>query len=85
MSGNVWKWVLDTLEPLKSGLDPVNLTWGSGRVFRGGCWEGPAASCGSASRDGSDPSVRVDYLGMQLALSPSQTEAKSETEGRAEP
>jgi len=47
----------------------------SGRVFRGGGWDGSARYCRSALRDGGNPSIRGHGLGFRLALSPSGTSA----------
>jgi formylglycine-generating enzyme required for sulfatase activity len=76
MSGNVWEWCRDTMEwniyeqRKKIGTsaeDPVNL----GRGVRGGSYWYGAGLCRVAHRDNVHPTLRLDYLGFRVVLSPS--------------
>jgi formylglycine-generating enzyme required for sulfatase activity len=58
MHGNVWEWCWDLTDQL-----------GSLRVYRGGCWSGVAAFCGSAIRSRDYPSYRFSIHGFRVALS----------------
>jgi formylglycine-generating enzyme required for sulfatase activity len=73
MHGNVWEWCADWYGDYPKGAvtDPVGPATGSLRVFRGGGWNGEAASCRSAGRGGNGPSFRGGNLGFRLALSSS--------------
>ena len=70
MSGNVWEWVQDiyTSDAYSnhSRNNPVNTGGGSRRVYRGGGWDGFAASARCASRDSSAPGSRSRSLGVRL-------------------
>ena len=59
MSGNVWEW-----------RDNLYTSEGSGRVFRGGCWNFLSRDCRSADRGRIDPAYSDDNLGLRLALVP---------------
>ena len=74
MSGNVWEWCLDWDDTYPDGpvTDPTGAATGSSRVIRGGYWNGSARYARSASRGGSMPGHRANYLGFRLALPPSQ-------------
>jgi formylglycine-generating enzyme required for sulfatase activity len=68
MYGNVWEWVQDWYGPYTAdaAVDPAGPSSGSGRVIRGGGWDGDAGFCRSANRDRYAPGRRYDYLGFRL-------------------
>jgi formylglycine-generating enzyme required for sulfatase activity len=71
MPGNVHEWCLDWYaeSSAQSGnADPVGPDWGSGRVFRGGCWYRDAFYSRSAFRDRDKPVFRAPYLGFRVAV-----------------
>ena len=73
MSGNVWEWCQDRYgEDYYSVSDtnnPQGPSTGSGRVFRGGSWNGNAEYCRSANRGGITPGHHGFDLGLRLVLS----------------
>jgi len=72
MHGNVWEWCQDWHGdyPQDSVTDPVGLSSGSRRVFRGGSWFYGAGYCRSAIRFRCAPSYGYIILGFRLAASP---------------
>ena len=72
--GNVWEWTLDwyssTYYKRSPAKDPVNLTKGSNRVYRGGSWSNNARDCRSAVRGRGSPGKRDDSLGFRLLRTP---------------
>ncbi|MGF1582989.1 MAG: formylglycine-generating enzyme family protein [Gemmataceae bacterium] len=72
MHGNVWEWCQTwhenyTQEPR---VDPVGPTKGDFRIYRGGSWAYNAASCRSGYREGCDPDLSNDDLGLRCVLAP---------------
>ena len=74
MHGNVLEWCQDWFD-YPSGavtapvIDPTGPSSGSDhRVARGGCWDYVAGNCRSASRYGTDPSFRSNFVGLRLSL-----------------
>lgn len=70
MHGNVDEWCEDLYADydLESGQNPINVTRGSDRVLRGGCWYGGPEFCRSAYRDGFDPTFGGNFYGFRLVL-----------------
>ncbi|MBI9030835.1 SUMF1/EgtB/PvdO family nonheme iron enzyme [bacterium] len=71
MSGNVWEWCNDRYGSYSSSAltDPVGPATGSGRVNRGGSWDGSATNCRVAFRIESFPADGYDIVGFRLARS----------------
>jgi len=72
MHGNVWEWCQDWYGDYSQGsvTDPVGLSSGSRRVFRGGSWFYGAGYCRSAIRFRCGPGYRYIILGFRLASFP---------------
>jgi formylglycine-generating enzyme required for sulfatase activity len=73
MHGNVFQWCEDLFDMDYYGdspaMDPLNVTKGTSRVFRGGCWVNHARSCRSAFRDSRAPGFRNGVLGFRVVHS----------------
>jgi formylglycine-generating enzyme required for sulfatase activity len=76
MHGNVWEWCQDALNPdtpyaAAEVTDPMGSV-GTHRAYRGGGWQNMAIRCRSANRRATEPSDRIDDLGLRPALVPSR-------------
>jgi formylglycine-generating enzyme required for sulfatase activity len=72
LSGNVFEWVQDWWSSYTVGaqIDPTGPTTDSLRVLRGGSWSYDAFNARVSYRGNNGPSVRYNFLGFRLALSP---------------
>ena len=73
MSGNVWEWVEDQWHRNYDGAPADGSAWvdreqGTGRVLRGGSWDGAPFHCRVAYRSSYDLAYRYDDLGFRLVL-----------------
>jgi formylglycine-generating enzyme required for sulfatase activity len=72
MAGNLYEWCWDRQGSYSSGsqTDPRGPTWGSGRVYRGGCWLTHAVDCRVAYRDYGYPDYGYYHRGFRSVLPP---------------
>ncbi|MFT5685953.1 MAG: sulfatase activating formylglycine-generating enzyme, partial [Myxococcota bacterium] len=71
MSGNVWEWCWDWHGdyPSNASVEPVGVSNGSNRVYRGGSWLNRPANVRSANRLRGTPSRSDGNLGLRLVRS----------------
>ena len=71
MSGNVYEWCQDWKDFYSSSsqVNPTGANSGSYRVSRGGSWNITARHCRSSYRSINSPDIRINFLGLRLALS----------------
>ena len=72
MHGNVWEWCQDCYGEYPKGpvSDPTGPSEGEIRVLRGGGWHYLGEICRSAPRNWYLPSLRDDFIGFRVVLSP---------------
>jgi formylglycine-generating enzyme required for sulfatase activity len=78
MHGQLWEWCQDLWHPSPLGAPPDGQAWEEpdpallnnpkqeDRVLRGGCWCSDPRQCRSASRGGSSPIFRDNFVGFRL-------------------
>ena len=70
MAGNVWEWTLDFYASytMPAAIDPTGPTSGANRVYRGGSWDGAAATVVRAAyRIDRTPLLRGDDIGFRCS------------------
>jgi len=69
MHGNVLEWCWDWMAPYtaEAKTDPIGPSTGTRRIYRGGCFDLPAAQCRSAYRFGQHQNLRMFYIGFRVA------------------
>ena len=70
MHSNVWEWCQDWFGPYNSddATDPVGPASGTGRIWRGGSWDGTASDCRSARRRNYDPNFWYMRCGVRMVM-----------------
>lgn len=83
MLGNVLEWCSDKLGKYKGlpEVDPVCVDGGSSRIIRGGAWSSAARGCRASFRSSEEPHIRIDIVGMRIAVSESSLAAFGRTSG----
>ena len=70
MSGNVWEWCSDRSGNYSASAqtDPTGSATGSDRMCRGGGKGSKAGDCRVAARNLAEPDLRIENLGLRLAM-----------------
>lgn len=87
LHGNLIEWTHDWYGDyaVEASTDPLGVNGGADRVPRGGAWFYDAVGCRSADRYTFAPTMRTNFLGMRLALSPSGVSPEVTQGKQAEP
>ena len=76
MAGNVWEWGADwyseTYYQNSPASNPVGLDSGSGRVLRGGTWDGHVSNLRASMRVRGNPDLYSHNIGFRCARSISE-------------
>jgi formylglycine-generating enzyme required for sulfatase activity len=68
MSGNVWEWCSDAFDANDFSVNEAELTSGTYRVLRGGCWSTDADYSGVAYRNAAHLATSDTVCGFRLVL-----------------
>jgi formylglycine-generating enzyme required for sulfatase activity/DNA-directed RNA polymerase subunit RPC12/RpoP len=78
MHGNVWEWCEDTWHDTYRGAPSDGSAWidedlNKQHILRGGSWNGYPINCRSASRNGLNSDIQVNFIGFRVVYAPART------------